>query len=320
MSPPVISLVTPAFNEAANLAPLYGRIEAAMQATGVPWEWIVVDDHSGDTTFDAVAAIAAADGRVSGVRLARNGGSHAAVLCGLAAARGEATIVLAGDGQDPPEEIPRLIEAWRQGAAVVWAEKRAAAAGVASRAFHGAMRKLSGLQTLAPAGSDFFLVSRPVIEVVNALGERNTNVMALLAWIGFDQTAIAYDKDARIAGASGWTLGKKLKLAFDSVVGFSVRPLQAISALGVLVALVGFAYAAVVIANALLGRPVEGWSSLMVAVLLIGGVQMLMLGVLGEYLWRALDESRGRPRYIVERRTGDGVVALPGRSSARERV
>jgi Glycosyltransferase family 9 (heptosyltransferase) len=221
---------------------------------------------------------------------------------------GAAAIVLAADGQDPPEEIPRLISSWRAGAAVVWAERRglgnpSLAGQLASQAFHGILRRLSGLDTLTPGGCDYFLVSRPVIQVVNSFGERNSNVVALLAWIGFEQAAITYDKGLRTAGKSGWTLSKKLKMFLDSVIDFSVRPLQAISVLGFVVAMLGFVYAAIVIANAIFGRPVEGWSSLMVVVLIVGGVQMVMLGVLGEYLWRALDESRGRPRYVVERRT-----------------
>src|SRR5208282_5715658 len=141
---------------------------------------------------------------------------------------------------------------------------------------HALLKRASGLETLSRAGSDFFLVSRPVIQVVNTLGERNTNVMALLAWIGFDQATIAYDRSARARGKSGWTAAKKLKLFVDSVIGFSVRPLQAISVLGFVIATLGFAYAAIVIANAIFGKPIEGWSSLMVAVLILGGVQMVM--------------------------------------------
>ncbi len=320
---PVVSLVTPAFNEAGNLAALHARLAAVMAATGLAWEWIVVDDHSADATYAVIADLAVRDPRVAGIRLARNSGSHAAILCGLASARGDAAIVLAGDGQDPPEEVPRLIAAWRAGAAVVWAEKQSVPARawherVASRAFNGTLRRLSGLANLTPAGSDFFLVSRPVIEVVNALGERNTNVMALVAWVGFDQAAVAYGRDARAAGRSGWTLRKKARLALDSIFGFSLRPLQAISALGFLIATLGFVYAAVVIVHALAGRSIEGWSSLMVVILILGGVQMLMLGILGEYVWRALDESRGRPRYVIERRTdgSQGVDTASSRSAA----
>jgi glycosyltransferase involved in cell wall biosynthesis len=305
---PVISLVTPAYNEEENLASLHARLVGVMASTGLSWEWIVVDDHSADSTFAVLSRLAAGDAHVRGVRLARNFGSHPAILCGLAAARGEAAIVLAADGQDPPEEIPRLIAAWRAGNAIVWAEKRTGTpgpwrAGRLSWAFHGLLRRVSGLHNLAPAGSDFFLVTRPVLDIVNTLAERNTNVMALLAWIGFDQARIAYDKTSRARGASGWTTAKKITLLLDSVLGFSVRPIQAISVLGFVIALLGFIYAAAVIANAVFGRPVEGWSSLMVVVLVLGGGQMIMLGVLGEYLWRALDESRRRPRYIIERRT-----------------
>jgi dolichol-phosphate mannosyltransferase len=304
---PRVSLISPAFNEAENLDALHERICVAMEEAGT-WEWIIVDDHSGDRTFATIEAIAARDCRTRGVRLSRNFGSHAAILCGLTEARGEAAVVFASDGQDPPEAIPRLLAAWRSGAVVVWAEQeddrpQPIADRIASRLFHGLLRRLSGMDALPAAGSDCFLVGRPAIDLVKALGERNTNAMALLAWLGFDQARIGYKKSPRARGASGWTLGKKLKLAIDSVTGFSVRPLQFISAFGMLVALLGFVYAVVVVVNALLGRPIEGWSSLMVAVLLIGGVQMLMLGVLGEYLWRALDESRGRPRYVIERRT-----------------
>jgi polyisoprenyl-phosphate glycosyltransferase len=304
---PSISLVTPAYNEAGNLAQLYDRLSLVMDSTGLTWEWVVIDDHSSDETFTLLSQLAARDTRVRGVRLTRNFGSHAAILCGLASVRGAAAIVLAGDGQDPPEEIPRLIAAWREGRPIVWAEKTSSrspawAGRMASGTFNRLMRRWSGLDNLAKGGSDFFLVERPVIDVINTLGERNTNVMALLAWVGFDQATISYDKMPREHGASGWTVTKKVKLLLDSVLGFSVRPIQAMTVVGFLTAVLGFVYAAIVAARAIFDRPVEGWSSLIFVVLILGGVQMVMLGVLGEYLWRALDEIRGRPRYIVEQR------------------
>ena len=310
---PAISLVTPAFNEADNLPILYARVSAAMVAAGLTWEWIIVDDHSTDATFAALCVLGGHDHRVRGIRLARNAGSHAAILCGLAEAQGEAAIILAGDGQDPPEEIPRLIMAWSRGASIVWAEKRNQTrrswhAELASRTFHSVLRWMSGLENMTRNGSDFFLISRRVIDTVNALGERNTNVMALLAWTGFDQTVLTYDKEERQSGQSGWTFRKKVRLFLDSIYGFGMRPLRAISMLGFLIAFFGFLYAGVVILNAILGHPTEGWSSLMVVVLVLGGAQMITLGILGEYVWRALDESRGRPRYIIERRS-DEVTA-----------
>jgi dolichol-phosphate mannosyltransferase len=306
---PDISVVSPAFNEAANLAPLHRRLTEALG--GVSWEWIIVDDHSSDATFDVIADLARSDPRLIGLRLARNTGSHAAILCGFAHATGEAAIVLAADGEDPPEEIARLIAAWRAGSAVVWAERtsrhgRRWHEETASKLFHGAMRRWSGLD-LPAAGSDFFLIARPVIDAVNAASERNTNVMALIAWIGFEQTSIIYEKAPRAAGQSGWTMGKKMGLLLDSLFGFSLKPIRAMSILGFMLALLGFLYAGLVIVNALVGRPIEGWSSLMVVVLVVGGIQMLMLGVLGEYLWRSLDESRARPRYVIEKRTKPAI-------------
>jgi len=309
---PLVSIITPAFNEVGNLEAFYLRLKFVADSERLSWEWIVVDDHSSDRSFEVVAHLANDDNRVHGLRLARNVGSHAAILCGLDHARGQAAIVLAADGQDPPEEIPRLLACWKEGAAVVWAERRSLQghswhAALASRIFHKLMRRWSDLENLAPAGSDFFLVSRPVIDVVNAVGEHNVNVVALLAWIGFDQRTIPYDKGVRAAGRSGWTMNKKIKLLLDSIFGFSLKPVRAMSIGGFLTAMLGFLYAVYVIVNAIVGNPIQGWSSLMVIVLLLGGVQMIMLGVLGEYLWRSLDESRSRPRYVVEKRTDSAL-------------
>jgi polyisoprenyl-phosphate glycosyltransferase len=305
---PLISVITPAFNEIDNLESFHRRLTSIAEAERISWEWIIVDDHSSDGTFDVVMRLAHLDKRIHGLRLARNVGSHAAILCGLDHARGQAAIVLAADGQDPPEEIPRLIACWKESAAVVWAERRSLQGhswyeAPASRIFHKLVRRWSDLENLAPAGSDFFLVSRPVIDAVKVVGERNVNIMALLAWIGFDQRTIPYDKQERTTGRSGWTMSKKINLFLNSIFGFSLKPIRAMSVGGFLTATLGFLYAVYVIVNAIVGNPIQGWSSLMVIVLLLGGAQMIMLGVLGEYLWRSLDEGRGRPRYIVEKRT-----------------
>ena len=149
-------------------------------------------------------------------------------------------------------------------------------------------------------GADFFLLDRKVVEAFSQFSEANVSILALITWMGFRQTAVPYDKEARLHGRSGWDLRKKLKLVVDSVTSFSYLPIRFMSYLGLVVGLGGFIYAGVVIFNAIHGDPVQGWSSLMVVVLVVGGLQMIMMGVLGEYLWRALDESRRRPRYIVE--------------------
>lgn len=304
---PELSIITPAFNEAANLPALHRRLDAAL--AGVAWEWIAVDDHSDDATFAVLADLAQKDARVRGVRLARNSGSHAAIACGLALAQGGAAVVLAADLQDPPETIPALLAGWRAGAQVVWAVRagpppeRGPADRALSRLYHFAMQRLARLPALPAEGADFFLLDRVALDALAQCGERHTSVFVLLAWLGFRQARVPYEKAARPAGRSGWTARKKIALLLDSVTAFSFAPLRALSLLGVLTALGGFGYAAVVVGNALAGHPPAGWSSLMVVVLLIGGLQMLMLGVLGEYVWRALGEARRRPRWLIEQTT-----------------
>ena len=305
---PTLSLVTPAFREAENLPELYRRICAAMESVGVDWEWIIVDDHSPDDTFTAIASLARADARVRGLRLSRNGGSHAAIAVGLAHASGRAAVVLAADLQDPPELIPSLLERWRSSAQVVWAARRTANGATpvnrqTGRLFHAAMRRLAGFETLPAFGSDFFLLDRAVIDALGTFGERRVNLIALIHWMGFRQAQVEYDKAPRAAGRSGWTLGGKLELVIDSVTAFSVRPIRWMTLAGALTALVGFSWALVVMFNAIFGAPPSGWSSLMVAVLALGGLQMLMMGVLGEYLWRTLEEARRRPRALIESAT-----------------
>lgn len=303
-----LSVVTPAYNEEGNLPVLYGRLCATLDPMGIDWEWIVIDDHSADRTFDVMSELSRQDGRVRALRFSRNFGSHAGVSCGLRHASGDCAVVLAADLQDPPEVIPKLLAEWAAGAQVVWAVREhregegVATVGMAGL-FYWIMRNVIGVREMAATGADFFLVDRRVVDAYRAFDERNVNLFALLAWMGFRQKAIRYTKEARLHGSSGWTLKKKLKLAVDSVTAFSYLPVRLMSWTGVVTAIAGFAYAVFIVINAIAGNPAEGWSSLMVAVMVIGGFQMLMLGVLGEYVWRALDESRRRPRFTIEEET-----------------
>lgn len=300
-------MVTPAYNEAANLPLLHKRLSAALGDIGEQWEWIVVDDHSADETFNVLKGLAAADTRVKALRFARNFGSHMAIFCGIQEARGDAVVVLAADLQDPPELIASLVHKWRQGAQIVWAvrgrrEGESEATLGFSRLYYWLMRRIGSTGPAAETGSDFFLLDRAVAEALSRFNESHASLLALLSWMGFRQDSVVYDKDRRVHGRSGWTLEKKLKLAVDSVTSFTYFPIRAMSYVGFLVATLGFVYAIVVAANAFAGNPVQGWTSLMVVVLVIGGIQMLMMGVLGEYVWRALAEARRRPRYVVEER------------------
>jgi dolichol-phosphate mannosyltransferase len=275
----------------------------------VDWEWIIVDDHSADGTFAVVADMAAGDPRVRGIRFARNYGSHTALTCGLHHARGECAVVMAADLQDPPETLPNLLAKWHEDVQVVWAVRarregeKATTVGF-GRLYYFMMRRVVGINDIPSTGADFFLIDRRVIDAFCQFSESHVSILALITWMGFRQEAITYDKQARLHGSSGWNLKKKLKLVIDSLTSFTYFPIRLMSYSGFIVALIGFFYAGVVILNALTGKPAPGWSSLMVVVLVLGGIQMAMMGVLGEYLWRTLDESRRRPRYLIETTAG----------------
>ncbi len=305
---PYVSIVSPAYNESENFASMYERLEAVFIDLQVTWEWVVVDDHSGDDSFDQLSRLAALGGRVRAVRLSRNFGSHAAIHCGLSHVRGLCAIVMAADLQDPPEMIPELIAKWRGGSQVVWAARNLRAGESQavlwfSRLYYWLMKQLNGLDKIPPRGADFWLMDRVVIEAYLQFKEVHVSALLLILWMGFQQEIIYYDKQARLHGHSGWTLKKKLKLLVDSITSFTYLPIRLMSYIGMIVATLGFLYAAFIVINTLLGHSVEGWSSLMVVILVLGGMQMGMLGILGEYLWRSHDETRRRPRYLIERRS-----------------
>jgi glycosyltransferase involved in cell wall biosynthesis len=298
----LISLISPAFNESANLGALYERLAAAMAAVGVDWEWIVVDDHSRDNTFDVLRALTARDPRVRGVRLARNSGSHVAITCGLHLAKGDAAIMLAADLQDPPETIRAMLERWRAGAEVVWATRRERPgdrthSGFAA-VYYWIMRRVVGMKEMPERGADFFLIGKPVLDAFRQFRERNVSVLALITWIGFRQETIEYDKQPRTAGRSGWTLARKVKLVVDSIVSFTDLPIRlcwyggaALLALAVVVGVIGIAQ-----------LPTLGAALLLMLSVVLGlaGLQLIALGLIGEYVWRTLDEARGRPQYLIE--------------------
>ncbi len=309
MAKPFISYVIPAFMEAKNLPEMCRRVRQ-QEAHASDYEVIVVDDNSRDGSFAVVQEQGRADPRIKAVRLARNSGSHMALLCGIHHARGEVVIALAADGQDPPEFVPELLEQWRAGAHVVWATRgERQGTSLIGRAFSRLywllMNKLSSVK-LPPSGADFFLLDRRVAAALRDLRERNTSIIALIAWLGFNQVSIPYVKEKRMSGRSKWTLRKKFGLVLDSLLSFSTAPLKASSILGLLFAGLGFVYAFALILNkltrgALFGElAMEGWSALMVVTLVTSGTLMLMLGVIGEYLWRALEETRARPRFPIE--------------------
>jgi glycosyltransferase involved in cell wall biosynthesis len=269
-----------------------------MTALGSDWEWLIVDDHSSDGTFKLVMRLSAADRRVRGVRLSKNSGSHIAITCGLRMVQGTAAVMMAADHQDPPETIAAMVKAWQEGAQVVWAVRReqpgaAAHAGFAS-VYYWVMRNVVGMKEMPARGADFFLIDRVAIDAFRRCDERNVSVLALITWLGFRQVTVEYDKQPRAAGASGWTLRRKIRLVIDSVTAFSSLPIRACSYAGV---------ALLVAALVLMvwGAAQGGRTTLLVSLITgLAGLNLLGLGVVGEYVWRALDESRRRPLYLIE--------------------
>lgn len=308
----MISIVTPAFNEALNLRGLHARIVETMRTLGVDWEWIVIDDHSRDATFAVLQELSAADSRVRGVRLARNSGSHVAIACGLQLAGGDAVVMMAADLQDPPETIGAMLDRWRRGAQVVWAVRRTrpgdrSYAGFAAL-YYWIVRRVVGLREMPATGADFFLADRRVVDAFRAFPERTTSLFNHLTWMGFKQEYIEYDKQPRTAGASGWTLSRKVRLVIDSVTALSNAPLRWCAYLGL--ALLAIALALTAAGIPLL--PELGGGLLLVLAVLFGlsGLQMLALAIVGEYVWSALAEARRRPQFVIEAATFDDVLAV----------
>jgi len=306
MGGPELSIVIPVYNEEAVIPALVERLQAFIDRLApLATEIVLVDDHSSDRSSQMLKEICREDFRFRYARLAKNSGSHVATLAGLAQARGDCAVFLAADLQDPPELILQMLEFWRAGHHVVWAvrEERRGVSKIdvfLANTFYRLLNFL-GEVNLPPRGSDFALLDRKAIDgLLRSVGS-DPSIGGEIARLGFSSTQISYTKEQRAAGGSKWTLKKKLRAFADAFVAFSYAPLRAMSYMGMLFSLVGFAYAVLVVVMRLMTRtPVQGWSSLIVVVLVMGGVQMMMLGILGEYLWRTLEAARHRPAYFFE--------------------
>jgi len=304
----MISIILPTYNEEQNIVMIHERLAAvANSMSGNDFEFIFVDDCSMDGTPGVLMEVARADERVKIIRFARNCGSHAAVTAGLQLCTGDIAIMLAADLQDPPEIIFPMIAEWEKGTKVVWGvRERREGEGILtltlSKLFYYLMNRLTDIRQ-PPTGADVFLVDKDVIAAFRKAPEKNTSVYMLIAWLGFPQSTITYIKEVRHAGTSKWTTSQRFKLFFDSLISFSYIPLRVMSLMGSFFASLGFLYGLYLLYNAINGIPIAGWSSLMITVLFIGGFQMIMMGMLGEYLWRTYDEARGRPRFVIEKNT-----------------
>ena len=302
---PTLSVVVPVRNEEAVLPELYRRLMLAVEAVPGGCEILFVDDGSTDHTREILEQAAANDGRVGFIRLSRNFGKEAAVSAGLRETRGDATIVIDGDLQDPPELIPAMLAAWRDGADVVNMRRRARAGEswlkrATAHAFYRVMNRLSEVPMPVDTG-DYRLLSRRAVDALNTLPERNRMMKGLFAWIGFNQATIDYDREPRAAGSSKWRYWKLWNLALEGITGFSVAPLKVATYVGFATAFSAFAFAAFMLAKTLVfGDPARGFPTLIVVISFLGGLQLMAIGVLGEYLARLFVESKGRPLYLVD--------------------
>jgi len=308
---PLISVVVSMFNEAGNVGAMCEALrQMSDTAAEYEWEFVFVDDGSVDDTFKLLCDEYIRDNRVKIVQLSRNYGGAIADSAGLQFASGEAAIVIAGDLQDHPREIPRLLEAWRQGFDVVWAVRATRDDPPMDRFFSSLFAKLIRLVALPnfpkTGSGGFCLLGRLVITALDSFPERNRGVGALVLYSGFRQTRITYHRQRREVGTSKWSFRKKVRAAIDIIVSFSVLPLRIGSIAGVVCAVLAFILMIIQVINRLLyATEVPGLTQLSVLVLFLGGLQLLMLGVLGEYLWRTLDDTRRRPLFLVQQLFGD---------------
>ena len=311
----MISLVLPVFNEAATLPQFYRRLADALPP-GAPYELVFVDDGSTDGSWATLRRFADGDPSVRLVRLSRNWGHQAAITAGLDAALGDAVIVMDTDLQDPPELIPELLARWRDGFDVVYAV-RAERAGESAwrlasiRVYYKLLRRIAGNEIPENVG-DFRLMSRRVVDALRAMPERTRFLRGMTAWVGYPQTGVEYNRDPRFAGESKYPPRKLLRLALDGITSFSTVPIKLVAWLGFVLV----AFCLVVLGWALYTRfftdaAPQGWTSLLVVVLLLGGVQLLSLGIIGQYVARIFDESKQRPLYLVTERVGSAGGSEP---------
>lgn len=304
-----LSLIIPVLNEEENVAHLVPAIDAAFAAEkDVELELVFVDDGSRDGTFAALSRMAAGDSRLRVIRFSRNFGSHAALLAGFEKCSGDAAAYLAADLQDPPSVLCKMVAKWREGAAVVWGtrEKRddTLDTKLFSFIYSSLMRRLA-LPDMPRTGLDLCLIDRKVINALVDMREKNTSIFGLILWSGFPQVFVPYHREARKRGKSRWTLSKKVKLVVDSFVAFSFFPIRLVTYLGISLSMVGFAYGAFVTINWFIhDTAVQGWSSIVTLLVMLSGVQLLMLGIVAEYLWRTFDETRNRPPFIIRDTAG----------------
>ena len=306
---PEISVVVPLYNEAENIDFLFARLTQTLDSLKTSYEIVCINDGSRDATLDLLVDYHHKNPQIKVINLSRNFGKEIALTAGIDYANGAAVIPIDADLQDPPELIAELITKWREGYDVVYATRRSRQGETWLKRFTaGAFYKVIDKMTVVPIPSntgDFRLLDRKVIEAIKKLPERNRFMKGLFAWVGYKQTSVLFDREPRAKGTTTWNYWKLWNFALDGITSFSFVPLKVWSYVGLFISFLSLVYALFLIARTIiLGIDVPGYASLMVAVLFFGGIQLITLGVIGEYLGRVYEEVKGRPLYFVRESYG----------------
>jgi dolichol-phosphate mannosyltransferase len=321
---PTFSVIAPVYNEHESLPEFHRRVRAVMEVIGEPWELIVIDDGSSDGSTEALEKLARRDPHLRPVIFSRNFGHQIAVSAGLDFARGRAAIIIDADLQDPPEVLPELIARWREGYEVVYAVRTERAGEswfkkATASIFYRAIYRITDVRIPLDTG-DFRLLDRRVVDSLRGMRERHRFLRGMAAWVGFRQVGVPYKRAARFAGETKYPLRKMFRLALNAITSFSHFPLQIATYLGFLSAGISSLAIVAVIGLRLSGNQAFfGQATTLIAVLFLGGIQLISLGLLGEYLGRVYDEVKGRPLYILRRGPEDRPLAAPGRRSSKKR-
>jgi dolichol-phosphate mannosyltransferase len=301
---PVISVVIPAFNEEGCLGELHRRLGEVLQGIGLDYEIIFIDDGSRDATFEDLRKLREIDPRVRGFRLSRNFGHQAALSAGLQHARGDAVVTMDADLQHPPELLPELLAHWKQGNEIVYTVRRGTADSTASKNFTSGLyyRLLNFLSPIPiiPGAADFRLLDRKAVEALNAMPERARFFRGLIPWIGFKQVEVPFEAPERFAGETKYSYRKMFQLALHGILSLSATPLRMATLSGALVLVLGFFYGIYVVWTAFTNPESQrGWASIQMMLLILGGTQLIFLGILGEYLARVFEEVKARPVFLI---------------------
>lgn len=306
---PRIVILTPVHNEEEAL-PIYQQTvnDILLSSPEYDFRILFIEDGSTDRSWNVIQDICTRDNRYCGLRLSRNFGSHIALSAGFSQVEGDAVAILACDLQDPPEVVLEFLKKWRQGTQIVWGKRRSRQDKgwrvLASNIFYAAIRRFAmPTQSKFTTGS-FLLLDKKVVKCIQQFHEQNRITFALVAWTGFNQAVIEYDRKPRIHGKSGWSFAKMIKAMYDTFIGFSVLPVKVMTLAGVTISILTIPFGVYLVFAWLVGEPRPGWTSLMLIILVLFGIQFLMIGVLGEYLFRIYSEVVRRPLFFISERTG----------------